>query len=98
MSTNIWWLSFVDDSDPSKERAPHLGCCLVEAKGMLEAVKEAHRLEINPGGQVRGIEMPDSEEARAEVESLGMNRLISPKELHERGYLSEREKEEVRVH
>lgn len=86
MGSNIWWLSFVDEGK-------HLGCTIVEAEGMVKACKAAHRLGVNPGGEVMGIEMPDTVTARAEVEALGMNRLIPAKELKEKGYITERERE-----
>lgn len=46
-----WWLSFA-----SKER--HLGIALVKASDMVTAVREAHRLGCNPGGEVAGWPIP----------------------------------------
>lgn len=39
-----WYLSFAKNG--------WLGACIVEADGKMEAVVEAHRRGINPGGQV----------------------------------------------
>lgn len=46
-----WWLSFA-----TKER--HLGIALVKATDMVTAVREAHRLGCNPGGEVAGWPIP----------------------------------------
>ena len=45
-----WWLSFAADE--------FLGACSVEAPTFLAAVKVAHALGINPGGECLGIEVP----------------------------------------
>lgn len=42
---NVYWLSF---AEPKK----HLGVAVVEAEDPREAVQEAWRLNINPGGEV----------------------------------------------
>lgn len=43
-----WWLSFADGDRPAG--AQFLGACIVQAHGCFEAVRESHRLKINPGG------------------------------------------------
>lgn len=48
----IWWLSFADPARPSGSQ--FLGCVLIEALSMIEAVQAAHYRDINPGGQVMG--------------------------------------------
>lgn len=53
-----WWLSFADASLPRGEQ--FLGGCVVRAMGMGTAVRESHRLGINPGGEVRGMAFPAS--------------------------------------
>lgn len=45
------WLSFADDNG-------WLGCAVVQARGFPMAVIESHRLKINPGGEVQGLEIP----------------------------------------
>lgn len=54
----LWWLSFVDpDRAPAiEDQRPggpsFLGVAIVQAPTYLEAIREAHRLGINPGGEV----------------------------------------------
>lgn len=56
--SNFYWLSFVDPdlSAPIDEQVPggggFLGVAIVEADDPIEAVRRAHQLGINPGGQV----------------------------------------------
>ncbi len=50
----LWWLSFCDASKPAGSQ--FLGLVLVRGVDMVQAVKVAHVLGINPGGQVKGIE------------------------------------------
>lgn len=53
-----WYLSFVDPelAPPLEEQVPGgrswLGACVVKASNDVMAVREAHRLGINPGGEV----------------------------------------------
>ena len=53
----MWWLSFADGSLP--EGSQFLGAVIVRAKTFLEAVKVAHILEINPGGECVGKQIPE---------------------------------------
>jgi len=87
MKDPYWWLSFADEEG-------NRGVCIVQASDFLSAVSLAHSLEINPGGQVQGIEMPDIPEAREEIELWGTDRLITPAELRADGYKSSKELEE----
>jgi hypothetical protein len=51
-----WWLSFVDRAaDGDDTVAMHLGCAIVMATCMEEAVHEAWTRRINPGGEVAGM-------------------------------------------
>ena len=50
-ATRWWYLSFADEE--------FKGAVFVRATGMLDAVREAHVLGINPGGEVIGIEIED---------------------------------------
>lgn len=45
-----WWLSFADPERP--EGTQFLGACLVKASNVPMALRRAHELHINPGGQV----------------------------------------------
>jgi len=85
----IWWLSFAGEQG-------NLGVAIVEADEFANAVSRAHDLGINPGGQVRGVLVPEDEpEALAEVKKLGFNRLISTDELKALDYKTERERMEA---
>lgn len=61
MTGDLWWLSFVDParSAPLEEQVPggggFLGVAVVEAPTFIDAVDKAHRLGINPGGEVKGV-------------------------------------------
>jgi hypothetical protein len=48
---SLWWLSFADWRGP-------LGATIVRAHSFPEAVRVAHLLGVNPGGQVCGAEVP----------------------------------------
>ena len=55
---SLWWLSYVDE-----ERNVSRGVVIVRAGSFLDAVAQARRLELSPGGQVKGFEVPVAEEA-----------------------------------
>jgi hypothetical protein len=57
--TEWWFLYFTDPDQPKGKR--FLGACIVEGKGMISAVQRAHRLGINPGGQVLAYDTPAHE-------------------------------------
>ena len=48
-----YWLSFVDVSRPKGQQ--FLGACIVQARGIATAVREAHLRGCNPGGQVKVV-------------------------------------------
>lgn len=48
-----WWLSFADDDG-------FLGAVLTQAKGFINAVQKTHDLGINPGGEVKAVQLPDN--------------------------------------
>ncbi len=48
-----WWLSFCDSDRPTGEQ--FLGACVVDGGTMPDAVRNAHHLGCNPGGEVMGI-------------------------------------------
>ena len=68
-----WWLSFA--------AAEFLGACSVEAPTFLAAVKVAHALGINPGGECLGIEVPAGLEGPARFH----DRLLTKAEADEFG-------------
>ena len=80
LPTYLYWLSFVDGTC--------LGVAIVEAQSPQLAVIEAHRLGINPGGEVAIIQIEGK--AIEEARELGLNRLISVPELRAHGHLSVR--------
>lgn len=47
------WLSFCDDRLPKGSQ--FLGACIIEEANFQDAVKKAHALGINPGGEVMGV-------------------------------------------
>lgn len=61
---DFYWLSFADGALPKGRQ--FLGACIVRAASNLDAVRVAHRLGINPGGevQIRGpLDLSDKMEA-----------------------------------
>lgn len=50
------WLSFADPDLPKGQQ--FLGWAMVQAGDIVEAARTAHRLGINPGGQVAAYELP----------------------------------------
>jgi hypothetical protein len=52
-----FWLSFVDDEKPVGSK--FIGACMVKARGMATAIREAHRQGCNPGGEVSVTEVPE---------------------------------------
>jgi hypothetical protein len=48
----LYYLSFASDT-------AFLGCVFVEGRELVDAVRAAHRLGINPGGEVLGAPVPE---------------------------------------
>ena len=48
----LWWLSFADPYLPLGSQ--FLGAVIVPGNNLFEAVQTAHKLKLNPGGEVRG--------------------------------------------
>lgn len=71
-----WWLSFADASKPKGQQ--FLGAIIIEATDFSAAIGKTHLFKINPGGEVRIIEIPDSMAQRVRPIK---NRLLSRKEL-----------------
>lgn len=53
---SLWWLSFCDAKRPKGSQ--FLGACLTPGETMIDAVKSAHALACNPGGEVIGQKVP----------------------------------------
>jgi hypothetical protein len=68
MKKQLWYLSFADRS-PDR----FLGACVVYGDDLIDAIKTAWRLKINPGGQVLGVPIENS--------IFPINRLMNRAEL-----------------
>lgn len=53
----MYWLSFCDPEKP--EGHAFLGVAIIDTDNFPEAVDAAWRLEINPGGEVVGMPLPE---------------------------------------
>lgn len=73
-----WWLSFCDPERPTGRQ--FLGAAMVQAPNSLMAVSEAHRLKINPGGEVALLDLSGVEMDYAKP---WWNRLLSQAEIEE---------------
>jgi hypothetical protein len=72
-----WWLSFADPERPAGQQ--FLGVAIVEAPDFIYAARLAKTVGCNPGGEVRGWEVPQ------EAPELPMNRLLSRQEMEDLG-------------
>lgn len=71
-----FWLSFADSERPKGTQ--FLGVVIVDAGSFIEAVRLTHVLGLNPGGEVRGTELPDD---APPVAPRNMRRLLSREEI-----------------
>lgn len=69
-----WWLSFADDNG-------NRGCCIVRGSDLESAVRQATVAGCHPGGEVLGYAMPDSPDARAEIDRWGFDRLFTADDM-----------------
>ena len=53
----VWWLSFCDPALPSGKQ--FLGVSIVSGGTIIEATKNAHLMQCNPGGEVSGAVIPN---------------------------------------
>jgi hypothetical protein len=53
-----YWMSFVDPDRPAGDR--FLGVAIVWADGPVTAVSKTHELDINPGGEVAIVRLPEA--------------------------------------
>lgn len=74
----LWWLSFCDANMPEGLR--FTGVSIVEAPTFQMAVSMSHMLGCNPGGEVEGIQLPDSVR---QLHEKHLNRLMRRTELEE---------------
>lgn len=51
-AVHLWWLSFCDPELP--EGSQFMGACMVPGRGFANAVRVAHALGLNPGGECQG--------------------------------------------
>jgi len=70
---SYFWLSF---SDPEINK--NLGVCIIKASNFDEGIRKAWALNINPGGEVMGMEMT---EAQTLAQGLEINRLYTKTEI-----------------
>jgi hypothetical protein len=52
-----WWLSFCDGNKPAGSQFLGVAVVQIADGGMIGAVRRAHQLGINPGGEVMGFEV-----------------------------------------
>ncbi len=72
-----YWLSF---ADPDKPRGTQfLGVAIVEELDFIGAIKRAHALGCNPGGEVLGYTVPE----RIDVPEVWMDRLLTRAEAEQ---------------
>lgn len=71
----LFWLSFADGTRPTGTQ--FLGVVIIRDSDFVEAVKAAHRLGANPGGEVKGTEI------EADIPPEYMDRLLSRESLAE---------------
>jgi hypothetical protein len=53
----MWWLSFADPDLP--QGSQFLGVVIVRANDFKRAVSWTNRHGVNPGGEIRGFQLPD---------------------------------------
>lgn len=75
----MWWLSFADANLP--EGTQFLGAAVVRATNMEEAVRRAHKVGINPGGEVQGLEV--SPDLVPKINDKWIERLLTHKECEQ---------------
>lgn len=81
----LWWLSFCDSAKPAGEQ--FLGACIVPIDATLgpndlvTAVRAAHALGCNPGGECVGLEIQEAMQPHVRPEWVG--RLLTREECGE---------------
>ncbi len=72
---------FLSFRDPDINK--NLGCAIVKAKDLNEAIVKAHKKKINPGGEVLGTPMSEKD---FKEEGLELDKLYSRQEMIDLGY------------
>lgn len=73
---SYWWMSFVD---PDKEEGKRFtGVIIVKALGISHALIKTHKLKINPGGEVKFVEIPLHDK---NIKTHHLDRLLQKDEL-----------------
>jgi len=67
----LWWLSFAD------ALRGFLGVAIVEAHGFIGAIVETLKMDLNPGGEVKGCPLPQDFQVPEEAK----NRLLSEEDI-----------------
>jgi hypothetical protein len=75
----FWWLSFADPKRESGEQ--FLGAVISRAHSFPEAIQVAHVLGCNPGGECKGVEIP--EEMGLKINKTHIERLLTIEECKE---------------
>lgn len=74
-----YYLSFCDPGKPEGEQ--FLGATVIEADNHFLAVPVAHRLGVNPGGEVKFIEIPISSSSELPLEAQKYVNKFVPSEI-----------------
>jgi hypothetical protein len=73
-----WWLSFAGE-------AGFLGAILTRARGFITAVQKTHELGINPGGEVKGVQIPDEIMTQAPIDHTQFaDQILSKQDIEEK--------------
>ncbi len=72
-----WWMSFCDPERQDGQQ--FLGVCIIEAPDLIQAMQKAWALGINPGGEIKALQVSgvsaeylDKLLSRAEIEASGL--------------------------
>jgi hypothetical protein len=76
---SVWWLSFADGARPVGSQ--FLGVAIVPAADPIEAVKTAHALRCNPGGEVAFMQVAPDVAMRIDDHWIG--RLLTREDVAE---------------
>lgn len=74
---SYFWLSFCNPKKPKGTQ--FLGACIVEAISFIQAVKVAHIIGCNPGGEVKGVPIPNN----LKIPSKWINTLLKYEECQQ---------------
>ncbi len=76
-----FWMSFCDPEAPKGNQ--FLGVIIVEGVDLRDAIFRTHALNINPGGEIEGIELE-----KDVIKPEHIDQLYTKKQLIEFGYLN----------